>query len=80
METELTAGNQSHRLPSTGAYGPGSGLTPSHPSRLPFTFSQVHWETTIRETHASGCGTARVGRACLGETQPLTQESVNCCG
>lgn len=62
------------------AYGPGSGLALPIPSRLPFTFSQVHWKATIRETHASGYGTAWVEHACLGETQLLTQESVNRCG
>lgn len=45
------------------------------PSWLPFTFFQVHWKATIRETHASGCGTAWVEHACLGETASNTRVS-----
>lgn len=43
------------------------------PSRLPFTFSQVHWKATIRETHILGYRTVWVEHACLGETQLLTR-------
>lgn len=45
------------------------------PSRLPFTFSQAHWEATRRETHASGYGEHEWTRPALGDTASNTRVS-----